>query len=385
VRDLEGGAIAAALSFALTMSTVYYEEFTTSRLLIVLLLLGVVQVLRSPFLVFTREIAMYALLTAYLTVSLLWTPDPVLGLNSIFPALDFLVIAVSLASLVRDTDGRAVIVGTLAGLLAGALVFTVTTRFPLAIPFGFSYNAFAMLYFCGIFLTLLVGVLTRSRLLVLLLVVVLLAHVAATTSIKTNLGIILGALGVTVFYRRQAGAIVRRYALPIAIAVAALTYLALSNAFVVERMEYAYDRLTVGIEVLQMREDRAGYTGFNERADWMRAGLAAWRMNPVFGYGVEAFRVPFGITSHSTPVDLLYNSGLIGFCLFYAMLCSLGLRCIGRGASAGPGLRAVILFGVIVYLFVSLSGTIFYQSFLAVVVGIGSGLLHQQDRQEARA
>lgn len=375
---MEGGGFAACIAFALTMSTVYFEEFTTSRLFLVLVGLLCVQLMRSPVLVVTREIWTYAALSAYLLISLLWTPDPVLGLNSIFPALDFLLISVSFASLVRDTDVRAVVIGALVGLLGGALVFAVTTRFPLAVPTDFSYNAFAMLYFCGIFLALLLGTITRSRLPVLLLIVVLLAHVAATTSIKTNLGIAIGVVGVSIIYRRAAFRLARRYLVPILVGFALLTYLALSNAFIVDRMEYAWDRFAIGVEVLQAREDRAGYSGFNERADWMRAGLTAWRTNPVFGYGVEAFRVPFGITSHSTPIDLLYNTGLVGFCLFYGMLISLGLRCVRRDVDEGTAQRAVILFGVIVYLFVSLSGTIFYQSFLAVLVGIGSGLLRLQ-------
>jgi hypothetical protein len=383
VSDLEGGVLAGAVSLAVTMSAIYFEEFTTSRLLIVLLLLFFVQLLRSPVVVITREIGLYASLVAYLSISLLWTPDPVLGLNTIFPAFDFLVVSLSYASLVRNTDVRAVVTGALTGLIAGALVFAVQSHFPFSVPVDFSYNAFAMMYFGGLILTLLVGVTTRSRLPVLLLAIVFVAHVTATTSIKTNLGIVVGALAVVVLRRQEAWSLLRRFAVPLALGVCALVYSVLSNPLVMARLQYAFDRLWIGLEVLQTREDHAGYTGFNERAEWARAGLAAWRLNPVFGHGVEAFRVPFGITSHSTPIDLLYNTGLIGLLLFYGMLASLALRCIGSPARSLPGVRAAVLFGVTAFAFISLSGTLFYQTFLAILVGIGSGILASSDRRTA--
>jgi hypothetical protein len=84
-----------------------------------------------------------------------------------------------------------------------------------------------------------------------------------------------------------------------------------------------------------------------------------------------------GVTSHSTPIDLLYNSGVIGFLAFYAMFVSLGLRLVQvRGLALGS-LPSLIFGGLVCYLFITLSGTMHYNTFMAIFFAVSAGLLRR--------
>jgi O-antigen ligase len=145
-----------------------------------------------------------------------------------------------------------------------------------------------------------------------------------------------------------------------------------------ERLEAGVNRVILGVEILEARTDIAGYSGFEERSWWFKEGLKGWAVRPIFGHGVEAFRSNFGITSHATTVDLLYNYGLIGFVLFYAIFASIGWRlAMGRHIRGSPGLRAIIFGSLICYLFMTLSGTMHYNTFFAAFVGMSAVLLSQ--------
>ena len=109
----------------------------------------------------------------------------------------------------------------------------------------------------------------------------------------------------------------------------------------------------------------------------MRKGLTGWTQNPMFGHGVEAFRARFGITSHSTPVDLLYNSGVIGLGLFYAIFVSMAGRLARPRGTAPRTADPVILGALVCYMFISLSGTMHYNASLAVFVAIGTAVLRR--------
>src|SRR3569833_1944727 len=118
-------------------------------------------------------------------------------------------------------------------------------------------------------------------------------------------------------------------------------------------------RILLGLDELQTREDKAGYSGFGEREYWMRDGLLGWTRNPLFGNGAEAFRADYGATSHSTPVDLLYNTGLIGTLLFFGMFASMAWRLLVARNKQATALPALVLAGIPCYQFASLSGAIF--------------------------
>lgn len=372
---MEAALLSCALSFGLVTSTTFVETFTSSHLLIVLLMLLLVQVLRRPRLFFSVECGLYGLLTLYLFVTMLWAPVPVLGLGSLFHATDFMIIMVMFGSLILTDEPRSVIGGALAGFAAGAGIYAMATGFPFRVPADFSYNAMALMYLFGLMLALLYGWMSGSRVLVPLLVAVIFMHVVATTSIKTNLGVLLGIVAAAGIFRRQVGSAIRRHIVLLGAGFAVIAYLVLSNETVMGRMELAFDRLKVGLEVLWAREDQSGYSGFDERAYWMREGIAGWTRSPVFGHGVEAFRGDYGITSHSSPIDLLYNSGLIGFMLFYAVLVATAYRCFGWRTEAEPGLRAILLLGLVAHGFTTFSGIVFYTSSFGAFMGIAGALL----------
>ena len=78
--------------------------------------------------------------------------------------------------------------------------------------------------------------------------------------------------------------------------------------------------------MLESDKQLPGYSGYNERKYWIKQALYGWMDKPILGHGVQAFRIKYGTTSHSTPIDLLYNYGVIGFFLFYSIFVSIFIR-----------------------------------------------------------
>ena len=183
-------SLAAVAGFALTMNA-STESFHSVRLGAVLVVLVWLQLLRCPRFLFCREFALYAVFVWYMSLSLLWGPDVIWGRNTLFPALDCLLIFVLFGSLVTYHDLNAVFAGTFVGFSIDAVAYTLTTGFPFVYPVGFSYNAVAGKYLFGLFIVLLLGWSTRSRIWPILIGFVLLVLIVATPSIKTNLGILL--------------------------------------------------------------------------------------------------------------------------------------------------------------------------------------------------
>jgi hypothetical protein len=381
IAAFEAGVLAAAATVALVMGTAFEDHLTTSRLLLVLVSLLLAEILFGPQLFIFREFILYLLFVAYQFLTLLWAPDPVLAMNTLFPAVDFLFILVIVGSLVRFSDARAVLRWTLLGLWAGAGIFTYVVGFPFALPHEMSYNAIATIYLYGLYVALTLACMTRSRAFLLALALLAAVHIVATTSIKTNLGVLLGAIAAMIVYFRESLRLVSRHIFLLAIAVGAIAYGIASSDLAVEGLQRGVNRVALGVNVLEARSDQSGYSGFEERAYWAHEGLQGWTRNPLFGHGVEAFRAKFGITSHSTPVDLLYNTGLIGFTLFYAMFISLLWRLFET--QAAQSFKALTLASVVCSVFMGLSGTFFYQYFLAGSIAISVAMLQRSD-QHAR-
>lgn len=377
---IEAGFLSAATSVALVINTAFFEAFTSSRLLIVLVFLLALHVAGCSRLLFSREFAMYAAFVGYMFIQLFWTPDVLLALNTLFPAVNFVLITVLLGSLVAFRNTRAVITGALVGFWIGAASYTYLEGFPLVIPDSLSYNAVAGMYLYGLFLTTIYAWNTRRRFLPLLSALLLMVHIIATTSLKTNFGILLGLAGASIVYSKVVLLFFRRVLIVFAVGCGVIVYAILSNETVLDRFQYAMARASIGLQVLQTRENVAGYSGFDERSFWLKEGLQAWFTNPLFGHGVEAFRFRYGITSHSTPVDLLYNNGLIGILLFFGMFASLTFRLI---AERDRTLACIVLAGVICQVFISLSGTLFYQTFVAAFVAISAALLKLSTNEES--
>jgi hypothetical protein len=362
-----------------------YESFHPARLAMVLGLLLGLHLLCYPRILFTRELTLYAALLAYMSLSILWTPDDTLALNTLLPGVDFLLLLVLFGSLVTFHDVRGVLFGMLCGFLFCAVLYTVTQGFPLSRPADFSYNAVAGMYLLGLFAVLAWGCYARHAFLCLGIALVIMMHIAATTSIKTNLGVLCGAIAAAVVYFRNFGGVLRTYAIALIAVSAAMAYGVISNDKLLEGVQMGYARVSVGIEVLSAREDTPKGTSIVLRQDWKAKGLAGWAENPIFGRGVEAFRADYGITSHSTPIDLLYNFGLIGLVLFYGMFSTvIGRLYLMRGMHTGQ-LPVLVIAGLTCYVFISLSGTMHYNPFLAVFIGSSAALLRRESSHAPRA
>jgi hypothetical protein len=378
------GALAAVTGFILTLNG-FFLTFNSARLAAACATLLVIHLVRFPQLVFTREARWYALFLGYLLLQLFWTEDRQLALNTIVPALAFLIVLVLVGSLSTFHDLRSVLFGLLAGVLTAATAFTVTYGFPLRFPAEFSYNAVAGMYLFGLFVTFLLITIRPFRVLLLGVASVLLTLTVATTSIKVNLGILAGVMVAGIAFSRQFIAMLRRHLLLAAVLAVAIGYAIGSNEALIETMQRGFDRVALGVEVLQARENVPGYSGFEKRSEWLQASLAGWVQNPLFGHGVEAFRARFGATSHSTIVDLLYNSGLIGLLLFYGLFASMLRRLYVADPAGSVWGKIVILGSIVAYLFISLSAPIHYQATFAAVLAVSAAMLRLGDVSRASA
>lgn len=366
--------LAAVGSFALTLGA-YMEAMRATRVAVVMIVLLALHLFWRKQYIWRREFKFYALFVAYMTLALLWTRDVALAMNTLVPSINCLLIMIFFGSLVRFHDTKTVLAGVFTGFIAGAALYTATQGFPFSYPDDFSYNAIAGMYLFGLFVVLMLSCFSRSTGLLLSLAVVIMLHVVATTSIKANLGVALGMMAAAIMYLRHFGRLLRRRILVLVFLTGALGFAVASNDSLIESMDRGLQRVMLGVEVLQAREDLPGYSAFEERGNWQQFGIAGWKQNPVFGYGTEAFRDDYGITSHSTPIDLLYNFGLIGMVLFYGVFASLIWRLLHLARQEFSSQRALILAGLVCYAFISLSGTMHYNGFWAAFVGISSALL----------
>jgi len=237
------------------------------------------------------------------------------------------------------------------------------------------------MYLFGLFMTAAYGWYQRSRIWPILIGMVLMLLIAATTSIKTNLGVLLGAVMAALWSFRYSMRAIGRNAILGLVFVGAIAYAVTSNQDLRDRVEAGYVRVSMGADVLVAREDKTGGAGLGNRENWTKRGIEGWMANPVFGEGVEAFRGDFHYTSHSTVVDLLYNTGLIGFVLFYASLGSVGLRLFQSQDPRARSPRALIFGALTCYGFISLSGTMYYDVFLAAVMAISTALVIQPESE----
>jgi O-antigen ligase len=369
--------VAGIASFTMALNA-YKDEFRATHLGVILVILLSIHLIWHSRFIWRREFAMYALLVGYMFVALLWTRDVELAMNTLAPAVNFLLVMTLFGSLISLHHVPTVLKGTLCGFMLSAAVYTLTQGFPFSYPNDFSYNAIAGMYLFGLFITLMYSCFTRSHAILIGIAVVIMLHIVATTSIKTNLGIALGLFAAGIIYFRHFGRLLRRRLLLLIVLAGGLGFAVSSNDALLEKMSNGVQRVTIGIKVLQARDDVSGYSAFEERDYWKHAGIEGWKQNPVFGYGTEAFRDDYGITSHSTPVDLLYNYGLIGMTLFYGVFASLAWRLIQPAGKGVSNQRALMFGGVICYVFMTLSGTLLYNSFLGAFVGIAVALITSQ-------
>jgi hypothetical protein len=367
--------LTAVASLTLTLSA-YLEVLHAPRVGALLVVLIALHALWHLRLLWQREFTLYACLLGYMFITLLWTRNVELAINTLAPAINFILVMIFFGSLIKYHNVPTVFAGALCGFVAGAAIYTLTQGFPFSYPKEFSYNAIANMYLFGLFVTLACSCLWRSSGFFLIAIAVfIMLHIVATTSIKANLGVALGLLAAGIMYFRHFGRLFRRRVLTLIILASGLGFAIASNEALLDAMNRGAQRVSLGVHVLQSRGNVAGYSAFEDRDYWKKVGIEGWKLNPVFGYGTEAFRNDYGITSHSTVIDLLYNFGLIGLILFYSIFASLIWRLLPITTKRLSSQRSLILGGVVCYVFVSLSGTVHYNIFLAAFIGISSALL----------
>jgi hypothetical protein len=376
VFNLFASFVISAVAATAIVANIILESFNPGRLGAVLIMLLTLHLVRCPRLFLCREIGLYAAFAAYMVISLLWTNDVVLATNTLLPTLDCVLVLILVGALATYHDLRAVITGMLAGFLVSAAVYDVTQGFPFSRPDNFSYNAVAGVFLFGLFITLLFGWATRRRIVPLALGLVLMVHIAATTSIKTNLGVVLGAAAASLFYFNRFITLMRRNAIALLVVAGLIVYAVASNKVFIETVGAGFDRVGAGVNILVARDDRTGTTELGARKNWGAQGITGWQ---------ETFRDDFGVTSHSTPIDLLYNAGLIGLALFYSIFASIVWRLYQARNVLLGNLRALLLAFVVCYGFMSLSGTMHYSTHLAVFIALSSALLRPRRIPEARS
>jgi uncharacterized membrane protein len=364
----------AVATFALTLNS-FVTSFHSARLGVVLVAVLAMHTVRFARVAFVREALLYSVFLAYMLLELLWTTDRQLALNTIVPAANFVIILVLFASFAAFHDIKAVLAGALAGFLAGAALYSSLSGFPFRYPAEFSYNAIAGMYLFGLLVTLLLASVGRWKAFLLVLAATIGIHIVATTSIKTNVGILLGTLAAGAVHFGYVSRLIWRNAFVILAAGVVLAFAVASNEAAVATIERGANRVALGIQILQRRENLPGYSSFERRANWQREGFRGWSGNPVFGHGVEAFRSKYGITSHASHVDIAYNSGLIGLVLFYGVFASLFLRLYSARHGDLQNTRLVILGGVVCGLFISFAATIHYGAYLAAFLALSIGIL----------
>jgi len=330
---------------------------------------------------FSREVFLSIGLLGYEVLSLSWT-DYIKVATATMPAMvNFTLSLILFSALAAYHNVRALLAGMFAGFIAAAILYTLTSGFPFSYPEDFSYNTIASMYLIGLFITLTFGAYIRSTVLPASVGAVLLVLIAATTSIKTNLGIGLGVIGAGLLYFKLSTRGLLKTVAVVAVIGGGIAYGISENPALTERLQTGLARVSTGFAVLTNRESDAGNIGLGNRQGWKREGLKGWIANPVFGNGVEGFRADFGITSHSTPIDLLYNSGLIGFALFYAIFASIAWRLVTARNAKRRNIRARIAMVLIAYTFISLSGIVYYDQFLSIFVALSAGLMVRLERE----
>jgi hypothetical protein len=378
------GTFSLAAVATCTVLVARYEDVShPSRVIAILLVLIAIHGMRYLRLWLSREVLLNLAFLSYSLVTLLWTENVKAATETLPTFATFTLVLILFSALAAYHDLRALLCGMFVGFVAGAGWYSITSGFPFTYPEGFSYNTIAGMYLFGIFVTLACGAYFRQTILPIAIAVVLLALLAATTSIKTNLGVALGIVASSILYFKVSLNSAIKTTILVGAIGSAVVYGVMSNQVLTDRVQSGFARISTGVDVLTNREGDSGEIGLGAREKWKNEGLKGWAANPVLGYGVEGFRSDFSITSHSTPIDLLYNSGLIGCTLFYGILASIAWRLLTARDAHRRNLRARVFIFLIAYSFMSLSGNIYYEFLLAIFVGVSSGMILRLEQAAA--
>jgi hypothetical protein len=378
-----GSYLQVAITMIALIMNIIFEYFHSARLGVFLVVSLFLHMLRYSRFVVYREGIIYITFVGYMFVSILWTENVELATNTLDPALNCILIYILFSAFVAFHDLNAVLLGGLSGFLIGAIFYTLSQGFPFVEPEVFSYNSIAGIYFIGLYLILLYGWHKGSKVLVTALSFIVILHIVATASIKFNLGIPTAALVTSIVYHRQFLAIFRKYITVFIVLVGIFIFAANFSESINDKIQKGLIRIELGYNVIKIGGDLPGYGGADERIDWAQKGIEGWLKYPLLGNGVEAFRNDIGITSHSGPIDLLYNSGLFGFSLFYAIFISMFFRLYKTRNLVPKSLSMLIFAALIYYVFIQFTAPLHSYSFFAVFISLSAALITKQCNKQS--
>ena len=239
--------VLAALATYLVTSIVYGDLSHPSIISIELVILLGAHALGYLRLWLSREILFNLLFLGYAVLSLAWTDDLKLALITMPTIVNFSFVLIFFSALAAYHELRVMLAGMAGGFVVAALAYTLAAGFPFSYPQDFSYNAIAGMYLFGLFIITVWGAYTGRNLLPLAAAVVLLVLIAATTSIKTNLGAALGiSLSGLLYFKRSVKSVVRG-TLVLAVVAVAVAYAVSSNPELLERVQNGFERVSLGV------------------------------------------------------------------------------------------------------------------------------------------
>lgn len=129
---------------------------------------------------------------------------------------------------------------------------------------------------------------------------------------------------------------------------------------------------------------QGGYSGdgsFDIRQQMIYMGIELWLSSPLFGHGNEAFRVMSGLGtySHSTPIELLANYGVIGLVCYYLFYVLLIRRLLPMARSQDDYFRVYGIWTLLSFaciLFWSLFAVCYYEKPIAMFLAALAGLAY---------
>jgi O-antigen ligase len=130
-----------------------------------------------------------------------------------------------------------------------------------------------------------------------------------------------------------------------------------------------------------LKGEQSGDTSFDTRSGMISRGLDLWVSSPLFGHGNEGFRVMsgFGGYSHSTPIELLVNYGVIGLICYYLFYVLLIRKLLPMLRSQSDYVRVYgfwILLSLACILFWSAAAVCYYEKPIAMLLAALAGLTH---------
>lgn len=130
-----------------------------------------------------------------------------------------------------------------------------------------------------------------------------------------------------------------------------------------------------------LKGEYSGEASFDVRAQMFFNGIDLWFQSPIFGNGNEAFRIKggFGTYSHSNPVELLCNYGVIGLFSYHYFLYIIFFSVLCLFRSIHDYLRVSAIWGFLTLtciVFWSLFAVCYYERTIGMVLAVVLGLVH---------